>query len=134
MFANDQQRMILAGCDAFVAKPINIQQLLDVLATQLKLEWIYEEVEPETLPRANTEQLAEGPLIPPPTEALETLDNLTLSGDMDDIQDYATYLEQLDRTFVPFACKMRELAKSFQDEQTLRIPLSERRVSAQNRI
>ena len=121
VFESDQQRMILAGCDAFVAKPINIQQLLDILATQLKLEWIYEEVEGETLPRATTEQLVEGLLIPPPPEALETLYDLTLGGDMDDIQDYATHLEQLDRTFVPFACKVRELAKSFQDEQILRL-------------
>jgi signal transduction histidine kinase/DNA-binding NarL/FixJ family response regulator/HAMP domain-containing protein len=119
VFESDQQRMILAGCDAFVAKPINIRQLLDVLATQLKLEWIYEEVEREPLISATVEQLAQEPVVPPQPEVLETLYALTLGGDMDDIQDYATQIEQLDRRFIPFACKLREFAKNFQEEQIL---------------
>ena len=38
---------------------------------------------------------------------------------MDDIQGYAAHIEQLDEKFIPFASKLREFARSFQDEQIL---------------
>lgn len=119
VFEKDQQRMITAGCDAFVPKPIRLQQLLDVLADQLKLEWIYVAVEQESHQRIPSDQASPKPLIPPPPEELEALYALTLRGDMDDIQDFATRLEQLDGQFVPFADKLREFAKGFQDEELL---------------
>ena len=64
-------------------------------------------------------QASQQPLIPPPTEELEALYALTLRGDMDDIQDFATRLEQLDGQFAPFAGKLREFAKGFQDAELL---------------
>jgi hypothetical protein len=45
--------------------------------------------------------------------------NLAMGGDMDEIQGYAAHIEQLDEKFIPFASKLREFARSFQDEQIL---------------
>jgi CheY-like chemotaxis protein len=118
VFEKDQQRMITAGCDAFLPKPIRLQQLLDVLAAQLKLEWIYAEIGQEAR-RSPSDEASHKPLIPPPPKELEALYALTLRGDMDDIQEFATRLEQLDQQFAPFADKLREFAKSFQDEELL---------------
>lgn len=116
VFEKDQQRMIVAGCDAFIAKPINIRHLLDVLANQLHLEWIYDEK--DTVSSAE-QRVANAPIFPPPPEELETLYDLALGGDMDDILEYAARLEQYDPSLMPFARKLREFAQNFQDEEML---------------
>jgi CheY-like chemotaxis protein len=36
VFEKDKQQVMLVGCDAFVEKPINMQQLLEVLASHVK--------------------------------------------------------------------------------------------------
>lgn len=41
-FANTSRAAFDAGCDAFLAKPLEFDSLLDVLAEQLDLEWTYE--------------------------------------------------------------------------------------------
>ncbi len=116
VFEKDQQRMIIAGCDAFIAKPINIRHLLDMLAAQLGLEWVYDEGG-ATLPAERCEPNA--PLLPPPPEELETLYALALGGDMDEILEYAIQLEKYDAALTPFARKVREFAQNFQDEEML---------------
>jgi len=116
VFEKDQQRMIIAGCDAFIAKPINIHHLLDMFAAQLDLEWVYDEIERA----ASAEQRASNaPLLPPPPEELETLYDLAMGGDMDEILEYAIQLEQQDASLAPFALRLREFAQNFQDEEML---------------
>jgi CheY-like chemotaxis protein len=115
VFEKDRQQTILAGCDAFIAKPIDTGQLLDVLATQLNLKWIYEETEREE----PVEAIAgvQEPLVPLPPEEIEILHDLIMGGDMDEIQEYATHLERLGASYIPFANRLKELAKGFQEEE-----------------
>ena len=63
----------------------------------------------------------EASFIPPPGQEIDMLYELTMGGDMDDIQEYAAHLELLDQKYRPFANKLRELAKDFEDEQILRL-------------
>ena len=39
---SDAQKCLAAGVNAFLAKPIDLEQLLTQIAILLKLEWIYE--------------------------------------------------------------------------------------------
>jgi CheY-like chemotaxis protein len=117
----DRQRMMAAGCNAFVDKPINIRNLLDVLAADLPLQWIYaKQSGDDSHSGATEEQIAENLCIPPPEE-LDTLYDLAMGGDMHEIQEYAAWLEHEDPRYAPFADRLRELAKNFQDEQILKL-------------
>lgn len=115
VFEKNKEKVKLAGCDAFLAKPINIKQVLEVLKTHLNVEWIYDEVtvaEETTVPDAEVEIL-------PSAADLTVLHELSKRGSMRKIRDWASQLEALDRRYKPFANRIQELAKAFEGEQLL---------------
>ncbi len=57
--------------------------------------------------------------VPPPLEEMEILFELAISGDMRGLQERAASLETQNETFRPFAHKLYQLAKNFQDRQVL---------------
>ncbi len=119
VFDMDYQKSRLAGCDAFLPKPVDLNKLLDLLKTHLKLEWIYEaDAQAEggvNLPPVPTE------MVPPPPEELESLYEFVMLGMMFEIEKKASYFEQLDKKYIPFASKVRELAKGFKDAQLMEL-------------
>jgi signal transduction histidine kinase/DNA-binding NarL/FixJ family response regulator len=120
VFNEDQQQSMLAGYDAFLAKPVNKKKLLKLLETHLELEWIYKESADEAAKTAAGDQAeAEESLVPPPPEEMDILYDLAMRGNMRRLRERADYLEQLDKKFIPFACKLRQLARNFEDEQIL---------------
>ena len=123
VFENDKQQILLAGCDAFVTKPVKARQLFEVLEAQLNFQWLYEEsnFQADIFQEEKSKGDNDAPFLPPPNRELDRLHELTMGGDMDDIQAYATHLDVLDRKYHPFAEKLRELAKDFEDEQILRL-------------
>ncbi|MFW5444354.1 MAG: response regulator [Methylococcaceae bacterium] len=42
-FVEDREKSLAVGCDDFLAKPVLLNQLLDIFQTQLKLQWIYQQ-------------------------------------------------------------------------------------------
>lgn len=126
----DQQKSRLAGCDAFLPKPVDEQSLLALIGQQLRLEWIYETVQDEEQENDNhNEQSQEktseydppnrARLIAPPTEELERLYELATLGRMSALRKQLDYLEQVDQSYAPFTNKVRELARGFEDEKIL---------------
>ena len=118
VFESDQEKSIIAGFNTFIPKPIEEEQLLNILVERLKLEWIYDEVADEST-ADETNIAGEGPIIPPPLEELNNLYQLAMAGKMPKIQKQATYLEELDKKYIPFARKVREFAKQFEDEEII---------------
>ncbi|PID58912.1 hypothetical protein CSB45_02620 [candidate division KSB3 bacterium] len=116
VFERDKQKILAAGCDAFVAKPIEARQLLDVLEKCLNIEWLYEEASDTQTRSAGSRNMA-----PPPKPELDKLHELTMGGDMDEVLAYAARLEGLDWKYHPFADRIRALAKDFEDEQILQL-------------
>jgi signal transduction histidine kinase/DNA-binding NarL/FixJ family response regulator len=112
-FAAEQQRSLKAGYNAFLPKPINEQQLLTLIGNYLEIEWIYKEITEQK------ESKEECPLIPPPQEELEVLHELASLGKMTEIRQQLEHIEQLDAKYAPFALKVRELARGFEDEKIL---------------
>jgi signal transduction histidine kinase/DNA-binding NarL/FixJ family response regulator len=110
----DQEKSRVAGCDAFLSKPVKTECLLDLLATHLGLTWIY--IEPEVKGEA-----LDGPLIPPPAEEMEALLDLAKMGNMQRLRERAAHLEQLDERFRPFADKMQQLAEAFETRAVLEL-------------
>jgi CheY-like chemotaxis protein len=110
------------GCNGFLSKPIEAEQLYDLLRYYLKLEWLYEAeppagVAPET---AALSISAEDGMIPPPAAELEKLYELAHFGSMERIQQRALYLESLNATYRPFARHLYKLAEEFEDEKIQR--------------
>ena len=120
VFESDQEKSLIAGFNLFIPKPIEEDKLINVLVNSLKLEWIYDDIVDEsTKDESNTTE--EGELIPPPLEELKHLYQLAMAGKMPKIQKQATYLEELDKKYIPFARQLRDLAKQFEDEKILEL-------------
>ena len=120
VFDTDQQQSMLAGCDGFLPKPVDVKKLFASLETHLELEWVYEGIVSEDIAEgaAEREAMAE-PWVPPPPDELAVLFELAMRGDMLGIQEQAAYLEKMDKELTPFANKLHQLAKDFQDRQIL---------------
>ncbi|AOW99552.1 hypothetical protein BJP34_08890 [Moorena producens PAL-8-15-08-1] len=113
----DIEKSKLVGCQGFLSKPVDEQQLLELLGEYLQLEWIYEEDSQQTIAAARIEH----PLVIPPPAEMEVLYELAMLGSMKKIRQRATYLEQLNTKYIPFAKKLKDLAEGFQEEKILEL-------------
>lgn len=108
VFETDQHKSLAAGADAFLPKPVQTDELLNLLKEHLNLEWLYETpMKPETTDNASPNQL----LIRPPAEILAQLSILTRKGDLDNLVQLA---QHLDTQYQNFAQTVISLAESFQ--------------------
>jgi CheY-like chemotaxis protein len=114
----DRERSLTAGYNAFLIKPVTLPRLTMLLKKHLGLEWEYEtQVEAGTHPSPFS--LPPAALAPPPQEELAILLDLARRGNMRAIREQADHLERLGRQYVPFAGKLRELAKDFEEREIL---------------
>jgi CheY-like chemotaxis protein len=100
----EQEQSRVAGCNAFLPKPINTEQLLDLLSEHLKLSWIY----------AGPEVPADTILTPLPRDMLAELNEMARKGDILQIQKHALHLEKMDIAYLPFVHKLQKLAQGFE--------------------
>ncbi len=113
---------LAAGCNAFIPKPIRVEELLDCLQVHLGLEWIYEELEDRLMDSEiphNQSKIEPEEMIAPPTEAIARLFDLAMMGDLGGIQKEAEKLKNIDFKYVPFANHLNQLAKDFEEEKIL---------------
>lgn len=108
----DRKKSLAAGCDAFLPKPVNMMDLLNLLQINLKLTWTFSEPAGEDVP-------IEGSLMVPPPEDLAELYRLARSGFIVDIRQLAAELQKRDTAYGPFADKLLKLAKGFEVEQIM---------------
>ncbi|GAK60635.1 two-component hybrid sensor and regulator [Candidatus Vecturithrix granuli] len=108
----DQEQSLVAGCNAFVPKPIDVPTLLDLLARQLPLSWQYADA-----PAASVPDERDAEVIPPPRTELEALYHMAMLGQVFDIQDYVERLERQDVRYQLFARKIWMMAQAFEDQQ-----------------
>ncbi len=113
---------LAAGCNAFIPKPIRVEELLDCLQVHLGLEWIYEELENRLMdsevPHSQS-KIEPEEMIAPPTEAIAILFDLAMMGDLGGIQKQAEKLKNIDLKYVPFANHLNQLAKDFEEAKIL---------------
>jgi CheY-like chemotaxis protein len=112
VFEEHQKESRLVGCDAFLAKPLRLDNLLTLLGSYLDLSWIYADSKPVI-----TSQ--EERLIAPPQQELERLHQLAMRGNIRRLRKQADYMASLDEQYIPFAKKLRELAQGFKRKQII---------------
>jgi PAS domain S-box-containing protein len=103
----DEEMSRIAGCDAFLPKPVKLNRLLDLLEKHLKLHWIYSEEEEER-------ETVSAPMVTPPREELELLYSLARSGRILDLRKETDRLADTDKNYLPFIHRLNEMARNFE--------------------
>ena len=120
---NDEGLSYQAGCNAFLTKPIDFEQLLKLLEVHLNLEWTYEQIRTTTLhshPAVkldSEEESANAFLVAPSEGELTLLLELAKQGNIARILDRVGQIEQLGSQYLPFAQRLYQLAESFQEKK-----------------
>lgn len=108
----DQQMSLDAGGDDFLAKPVQMQDLLRLLETALHLTWKYEDN-----PTPPAEQSSSVGLVSPPTMELQTWLELVQEGRLKKLMTTAEEFEQRQPEYQPFTRQVIQMARQFQSEQ-----------------
>lgn len=120
VFDMTRSKSIAAGCDDFLQKPIDFNQLLDVLEIQLGLEWVVRKPVTDAGQADESEGVGKTAvsLTIPAAADLTILHDATLIGDIDAI---LSHLDQLKTDHPTFVAELEELATNFlfDDIQTL---------------
>ncbi|MCC5607130.1 response regulator [Nostoc sp. CHAB 5834] len=120
VFEADQHRSLQAGGNAFLSKPIHIDELLHQLEQYLNLVWIYKQSQPDgEKAKAATANSQSPQLTPPSPQVLQELVTLASKGNFNAILKWADQLEETDITFAPFANELRQLARQFDEDLIL---------------
>lgn len=119
VFEHDQVKSLTVGGNDFLPKPLQIDDLLNLLQKYLQLNWIYQEesshnIDAETTKSENhNSQL----IVAPPLAELDKLFDLAMRGNLKGLQAALNEIEQLDVKFKPFCGQVKQLADNFQIKQ-----------------
>ncbi|MEH2406163.1 hybrid sensor histidine kinase/response regulator [Nostoc sp.] len=118
VFEADQHRSLQAGGNAFLSKPIQVNELLHQLKQYLNLVWIYKQSQPdgEKAKEATTANSQSAQLTSPSPKVLQELVTLASKGNFNAILKWTDQLEETDITFAPFAKELRQLARQFDED------------------
>ncbi|MEG4146398.1 ATP-binding protein [Microcoleus sp. Pol12B5] len=123
VFEFDRKNSHEAGCNEFLAKPIQVEELLEVLKNYLQIEWIYDHpADLANTPQADFTDLLNvqgGELVIPPSAELVALFNAARIGDIEVVEQEANRLKQIDGNYLPFANKILQFAKNFEEKELL---------------
>lgn len=118
VFNFDRQQSQKAGCNDFLIKPVQLEELLTQLQTYLELTWIYDDAEIE-LPTSE-ENLTAADIVPP-IEELSVLYEAAQDGFIAEIIEEANRLKNANPQYTDFADKILALAQDFDDEAILEL-------------
>lgn len=113
----DQQQSLDAGGDDFLAKPVQADDLFQMLRKHLQLAWIYQSTVPDNQQERSSTCDPQNNLIPftlPPAEDLSQLLLLAQQGRLKRLTEVARTLEQQNSQYAPFVQQLIELSKGFQ--------------------
>ena len=111
-----QGESIIAGCDAFLSKPVNAEALFATLQIYLGVEWKYQQDVMDDF----VAEIGADYLVPPP-EAIAELYTLAQLGNMLEIEAWAQKLIDNSPQYESFAKQVQELAHQFETERLIEI-------------
>ncbi|MDB9315791.1 ATP-binding protein [Spirulina sp. CS-785/01] len=110
VFEADQQKSLDAGGDDFLAKPVEADNLYQMLQKYLNFDWIYEN---ENLVVKDTLVVANDTLTIPPPSELETLREYAEKGQMSGLKSELKRLAILDDQYKTFVDELEQLLQTF---------------------
>ncbi len=108
VYETDKKKSLMAGSNAFLPKPIQVETFLEQLQHHLNLSWIYGDKIKETAEKNHDS----GMVFPPLTE-LEKIHDLSLMGDINKLEEKAAVLAESDVKLKPFAANMLAFIEEF---------------------
>jgi CheY-like chemotaxis protein len=113
-----QQKSLQSGCNDFLPKPIQSEELINKLNKYLILSWIY-----ESQHEAQAEESFGGALtmVMPPVEELALLYESAQIGYVGVVQQEAMRIKQLAPEYATFATKVLEFAEEFEYEEIMKL-------------
>lgn len=112
----DQQMSLEAGCDDFLTKPVQANDLFRCLAKHLELTWQYEEQDNVATAPSSSESSTSA-LILPDIETLQHLFELTQKGRLKKVSNLTEQIAQQDDRYRGFAQTISGLVRQFQVEE-----------------
>ena len=116
VFDIDRQKSREAGCNDFIPKPIQSQELLEKIKTCLGVTWITEPSDTLASKNKQTDEL----ITPPPSE-LMALYQAAQIGDIAGVEEEAVRLRQLNPNYIAFTDKLLQLAQEFEEQEILKL-------------
>ncbi|OKH37276.1 hybrid sensor histidine kinase/response regulator [[Phormidium ambiguum] IAM M-71] len=114
----DQRHSLEAGGDDFLAKPVQLDDLLQMLRKYLQLNWIYQSISDSEQKLSATPELESSTpstsFVLPPSEDLEQLLLLVQQGRLKKLTDAAVALEQRNPQYAALVQQILNLSKGFQ--------------------
>ncbi len=107
-YLSDRRESLAAGCDDFVAKPIQIVELLRKVKLHLGLDWVCRK-EGDTAGHAAAGEA----MAIPPLDVVEELEDCARIGDLRGLTDRLKALIDEDFQYLPYARHLQSLAKAF---------------------
>jgi len=107
-YPSDRLAAINAGCNDFLAKPIQVEELLYKLKLQLGLTWIC-----QNEPSLPFESVKNAPVQLPPQQVLDNLVHFVRIGDMLGLNKHIDKLNREDSAHKPFLLKIKTLSGEF---------------------
>jgi len=108
-----------AGGNGFLAKPVEVSELFNLLATHLELKWKYEITASNGSGSSTPISALEKPeriIIPDPVE-LKTLLELAQQGNLKRLREHTEHIAHSNPRYADFASQILQLAKQFKDEE-----------------
>ncbi|MEZ4658201.1 MAG: PAS domain S-box protein [Caldilineaceae bacterium] len=116
VFEQKQRTCLAAGCNAFIPKPINLDNLYAEIQQFLNIEWIYADSidKPEKRPE---QPQAATTMVKPSHGDLMRLAELARMGDIGELRKQVHRLEQQSPALAPFVAQLRPLMQQYQTEE-----------------
>lgn len=127
VFNFDRQQSREAGCQDFLPKPVQVEELLEQLKHYLDLSWNYCT---EDASSQATGEVAHSDDVPP-SDLLQALCQAAQIGDMDAVEREALHLQQLQPAYGAFTHRVLQLAREYNEQGLLKLlrPLLATRVN-----
>ncbi|AFY44016.1 ATP-binding protein [Nostoc sp. PCC 7107] len=105
----NRQQSSAAGCNDFLPKPVQAEELFAQIKSYLKLDWIYEDI------NSNQPFFSDDIIFPPAIE-LMNLYQAAKAGYVMGIQEEVDRIQKLDNKYINFTNKILKLIEDFEDE------------------
>jgi len=118
VFDSPEQHSLMAGCDAFLVKPIHAEILLATIQKLLSLKWIYEQPALAMVATDLVEiQEDANSLVGPSPDQANALYKLAMTEELNCVVAEVEKLAKLNPQLIPFANHIRQWAKEFKEKQ-----------------
>lgn len=115
VFDFHRQQALDTGCDDFLPKPVQAEELLEKLQRHLQLTWIYHNGD-EVIAKCQDNSATVAKMVVPPSSELADLYQAVQRCDIVDIEAETKRIKQLDSQYIAFADMLLTFAEEFEME------------------